>query len=178
MLITIWVYYFFRDPERFAIKDENYLVSPADGKITQIIETNGPKELGLEDKKYTRISIFMDVLCCHVNRISCKGTIQKIFYKPGKYLNASLDKASEGNERNYLQFKNSKGEELVIVQIAGLIARRIVCDVKEGDTINQGERFGIIRFGSKVDLYFENYSLLVRTGQNTVAGETLLAIRK
>ncbi len=178
LIITIWVYYFFRDPERFPIKDENYLVSPADGKITQIVEANGPKELGLEGKKFTRISIFMDVLCCHVNRIPCSGTISEIFYKPGKYINATLDKASEENERNYLKYKNLKGEELVVVQIAGLIARRIVCDAKEGDTINQGDRFGIIRFGSRVDLYFENYNLLVCKGQNTVAGETLLAFKK
>ena len=178
LVITIWVYYFFRDPERFSIKDENYLVSPADGKITQIIETNGPEELGSEGKKYTRISIFMDVLCCHVNRVPYTGTIDKIFYKPGKYINATLDKASEDNERNYLKLKNLNGEEIIIVQIAGMIARRIVCDVREGDTINQGDRFGIIRFGSKVDLYFENYKLLVHKGQNTVAGETLLAVKK
>jgi len=174
-VITIWVYYFFRDPERFPIQDENYLVSPADGKITQIVEINGPKELGLEGKKYTRISIFMDVLCCHVNRVPYTGTIEKIFYKPGKYINATLDKASEDNERNYLTIKNSNGDEVILVQIAGMIARRIVCDVREGDTINQGNRFGIIRFGSKVDIYFQNYKLLVRKGQNTVAGETLLA---
>tara|TARA_Y100000590_G_scaffold65353_1_gene70597 strand:+ start:488 stop:1138 length:651 start_codon:yes stop_codon:yes gene_type:complete len=178
LLITIWVYYFFRDPDRFPIKDENYLVSPADGKITQITEINGPKELGLEDKKFTKISIFMDVLCCHVNRIPCTGTIEKIFYKPGKYINATLDKASEDNERNYLEFKNSSGQKMVVIQIAGMIARRIVCDVKEGDTISQGDRFGMIRFGSRVDLYFENYNLLVKKGQNTVAGETLLAIKK
>jgi len=178
LVISIWVYYFFRDPERFPINDEKYLVSPADGKITQIIETNGPKELGLENKKYTRISVFMDVLCCHVNRVSCSGKIDKIFYKPGKYINATLDKSSEENERNYVKLKNSDGNDLIIVQIAGMIARRIVCDVKEGDTINQGDRFGMIRFGSRVDLYFENYNLLVRTGQNTVAGETLLAIKK
>jgi len=178
LVITIWVFYFFRDPERFPIKDENYLVSPADGKLTQIIEINGPKELGLEGKKYTRISIFMDVLCCHVNRVPYTGIINKIFYKPGKYINAAFDKASEDNERNYLQLKNSNGEEIIVVQIAGMIARRIVCDVKEGDAISQGEKFGMIRFGSKVDLYFENYKLLVRQGQNTVAGETLLAIKK
>jgi len=178
LAITIWIYYFFRDPDRFSIQDENYLVSPADGKITQIMETNGPKELGLEGKKYTRISIFMDVFSCHVNRVPYTGTIAEIFYKPGKYLNATLDKASEDNERNYVKLKNSKGDELILVQIAGLIARRIVCDVKEGDTINQGDRFGIIRFGSKVDIYFENYNLLVCKGQNTVAGETLLAIKK
>ncbi len=175
LIITIWVYYFFRDPERFSIKDENYLVSPADGKITQIMEINGPKELGLEEKKYTRISIFMDVLCCHVNRVPYTGKIDKIFYKPGKYINAILDKASEENERNYLKLTNSNGDEIIIVQIAGMIARRIVCDVKAGNTINQGDRFGMIRFGSRVDLYFENYKLLVCKGQNTVSGETLLA---
>jgi len=177
-VITIWIYYFFRDPDRFPIKDENYLISPADGKITQIIETNGPKELGLEEKKYTRISVFMDVLCCHVNRVPYTGTIDKIFYKPGKYINATLDKASEDNERNYVKLKNAKGEEVIVVQIAGMIARRIVCDVKEGETLNQGDRFGIIRFGSKVDIYFQNYNLLVQKGQNTVAGETLLAKKK
>ena len=178
LVITIWVYYFFRDPERFPINDENYLVSPADGKITQIIETDGPKELGLEGKKYTRISIFMDIFCCHVNRVPCAGKVTRIFYKSGKYINAKFDKASEDNERNYLQLKNSNGAEIIVVQIAGMIARRIVCDVKEGDTINQGDRFGIIRFGSRVDLYFENYNLLVCKGQNAVAGETLLAIKK
>ena len=178
LVITIWIYYFFRDPERHPIKDENYLVSPADGKITQIIEINGPKELGLEEKKYTRISIFMDVLSCHVNRVPCTVTIDNIFYKPGKYINATLDKASEDNERNYLKLKNSNGDGIVLVQIAGMIARIIVCDVKEGDTLNQGNRFGMIRFGSKVDIYFQDYNLLVCKGQNTVAGETLLATKK
>ena len=175
LVITIWVYYFFRDPERFSINNESYLVSPADGKITQIIETNGPSELGLEGKKYTRVSIFMDVLCCHVNRVPYSGKVEKIFYKPGKYINATLDKSSEENERNYVKLKNSDGNEVVLVQIAGMIARRIVCEAKEGDNIKQGERFGIIRFGSRVDLYFQSYNLLVQNGQNTVAGETLLA---
>ena len=119
----------------------------------------------------------MDVLCCHVNRVPYTGTVADIFYKPGKYINATLDKASEDNERNYLKLKNSSGDELIVVQIAGMIARRIVCDIKVGDTIKQGDRFGIIRFGSKVDLYFENYQLLVCKNQNTVAGETLLAKR-
>ena len=164
--------------KRFTINDDNYLVSPADGKITQIKETNGPIELGLESKKFTKISIFMDVLCCHVNRVPCAGKIEKIFYKPGKYINATLDKASEDNERNYVKMSNSNKEEIIIVQIAGMIARRIVCDVKETNNINQGDRFGMIRFGSRVDLYFENYKLLVKKGQNTVAGETLLAIKK
>jgi len=178
LVITIWVYYFFRDPERFPINDENYLVSPADGKITQITEINGPAELGLENKKFTKVSIFMDVLCCHVNRVPCSGKIEKIHYKPGKYINATLDKASEDNERNYVKMVNSSNEEIVIVQVAGMIARRIVCDVKEGKNISQGDRFGMIRFGSRVDLFFENYKLLVKKGQSTVAGETLLAIKK
>ena len=178
LVFTIWVYYFFRDPERYPIQDENYLVSPADGKITQVLEINGPKELGLENKKYKRISIFMDVLCCHVNRTPYTGKVDKIFYKPGKYINATLDKASEDNEKNYLKIDNQSGDEIIVVQIAGMIARRIVCDVKEGDTINQGDRFGMIRFGSRVDLYFENYNLLAKKGQNTVAGETLLAKKK
>jgi len=177
-VLTVWIYYFFRDPERFPIKDENYLVSPADGVVSQIIETNGPPELGLEGKKFTRVSIFMNVFNCHVNRIPCSGKINKIFYKPGKYINASFDKASEENERNYIRMKNSKEDELILVQIAGLIARRIICDVKENEEINQGDRFGIIRFGSRVDLYFENYDLMIQPKQKTVGGETIIAKKK
>ena len=177
-ILTIWVYYFFRDPERFPINDENYLLSPADGVVSQIIETNGPSEIGLENKKFTRVSIFMNVFNCHVNRIPSSGKINRIFYKPGKYINASLDKASEENERNYIKMTNSNGDELVLVQIAGLIARRIVCEIKENDETNQGNKFGIIRFGSRVDLYFENYKTLVRQNQKTVAGETMIARKK
>ena len=177
-IITIWVYYFFRDPERFSINDENYLLSPADGVVSQIIETNGPSEIGLENKKFTRVSIFMNVFNCHVNRIPSSGKINQIFYEPGKYINASLDKASEENERNYIKMTNSNGDELVLVQIAGLIARRIVCEIKENDETNQGDKFGIIRFGSRVDLYFENYKMLVRQNQKTVAGETIIARKK
>ena len=174
-ILTIWVYYFFRDPERFPINDENYLLSPADGVVSQIIETNGPSEIGLENKKFTRVSIFMNAFNCHVNRIPSSGKINRIFYKPGKYINASLDKASEENERNYIKMTNSSGDELVLVQIAGFIARRIVCEIKENDEINQGNKFGIIRFGSRVDLYFENYKMLARQNQKTVAGETIIA---
>ena len=174
-VLTVWIYYFFRDPERFPINDENYLLSPADGVVSQIIQTNGPSELGLENKKFTRISIFMNAFNCHVNRVPSSGKITKIFYKPGKYINASFDKASEENERNYVKMTNSNGEELILVQIAGLIARRIVCDVKENDETKQGDKFGIIRFGSRVDLYFENYQILVRQNQKTISGETLLA---
>ena len=174
-ILTIWVYYFFRDPERFPIDDVNYLVSPADGVVSQIIETNGPSEMGMENKKFIRVSIFMNIFDCHVNRIPSSGKVTKIFYKAGKYINASLDKASEENERNYVKMTNSNGDELVLVQIAGLIARRIVCDIKENDEIKQGNKFGIIRFGSRVDLYFENYKILVRQNQKAVAGETIIA---
>ena len=174
-IATIWVYYFFRDPERYSINDDNYLLSPADGVISQIVKINGPKELGLDEKEYTRVSIFMNIFNCHVNRAPSSGSITEVLYKPGKFFNASLNKASEENERNYIKFKNKSDEELITVQIAGLIARRIVCDVKEKNEIKQGEKFGIIRFGSRVDLYFENYNLLVCEGQKTIAGETLLA---
>ena len=175
LIITIWVYYFFRDPERFPINDEGYLLSPADGVVSQIIELNGPKELGLDNKKYTRVSIFMNVFDCHVNRVPSSGKITEIFYKPGEYLNASLDKASEKNERNYVKMLNSNGDELILVQIAGLIARRIVCEKKENDEIKQGDRFGMIRFGSRVDLYFENYKLMAKKNQKSVGGETIIA---
>ena len=174
-IITVWVYYFFRDPERYSINDENYLLSPADGTVTQITETNGPKELNLDGKRYTRVSIFMNAFNCHVNRVPLSGLITSISYKSGKYINASLDKSSEENERNYVKIKSLNGDELILVQIAGLIARRIVCDVRENDEIKQGDKFGIIRFGSRVDLYFEKYKLLVRQNQKTFAGETLIA---
>ena len=177
-ILTIWVYYFFRDPEVFSVKNEEYLLCPADGVVSQITEISGPKELGLENKKYTRVSIFMNVFNCHVNRVPSSGKIEQILYKPGKYFNTSLDKASEENERNYVKMKNNKGDELVLVQIAGLIARRIVCEIKENDEINQGDKFGIIRFGSRVDLYFENYQTMVCQNQKTIAGETIIAKRK
>tara|TARA_Y100000590_G_scaffold305355_1_gene344430 strand:- start:42 stop:692 length:651 start_codon:yes stop_codon:yes gene_type:complete len=177
-IITIWVYYFFRDPERFPINYENYLVSPADGVISQVIEANGPAELGLENKKFIRVSIFMNVFDCHVNRLPTSGKVETIFYKPGKYINASLDKASEENERNYTKIKNSHGDELILVQIAGLIARRIVCEVNENEEVKQGDKLGMIRFGSRVDLYFENYQLLAKLNQKTVGGETIIAKKK
>ena len=176
--ITLWVYYFFRDPDRFPINDDNYLLSPADGVISQITEVNGPAEFGLENKKFTRVSIFMNIFDCHVNRVPCSGKVSKIFYKPGKYINASLDKASDENERNYVKMTNSNGDELILVQIAGLIARRIVCEVKENEETKQGNKFGMIRFGSRVDLYFENYQLMVSINQKTIAGETIIARKK
>ena len=175
-LITIWVYYFFRDPERTIINDDNYLVSPADGLICAISESKGPIELGLESKNFTRVSIFMNIFDCHVNRSPTKGKIEDIFYKPGKFLNASLDKASEENERNYFKIKDNKTEDgIVVVQIAGLIARRIVSQTQKNQEINQGDRIGMIRFGSRVDLYFNKRKTMVKVGQNVIAGESLIA---
>jgi len=157
ILITIWVYYFFRDPERYPINDDAFLVSPADGLITDISERTGPIELQLENTTYTRVSIFMNVFNCHVNRTPLTGAVEEINYKPGKFLNASLDKASDENERNYYKIKCSKtSEEIIIVQIAGLIARRIVCEVEQGQNLKQGDRIGMIRFGSRVDIYFKS----------------------
>ena len=175
LLLTIWVYYFFRDPERVSINDESYLVSPADGLVLDVSEINGPKELGLENKNFKKISIFMNAFDCHVNRSPCSGKISEILYKPGKFINASLDKASEDNERNYYKITNKHGEDIIVVQIAGLIARRIVCESLKDQELQQGSRIGMIRFGSRADIYFENYNLLVKVNQKTIAGETLLA---
>ena len=175
LILTVWCYYFFRDPERYSINDDNYLTSPADGVVLQVLETDGPKELGLENKKFKKVSIFMDVFDCHVNRTPCSGKIEDIVYKPGKFINASLDKASEDNERNYYKIKNSSGEEIIVVQIAGLVARRIVTETSIDEELEQGARIGMIRFGSRADLYFENYKPLVKVNQKTIAGETLIA---
>ncbi len=175
ILITVWVYYFFRDPERYSINDDKFLVSPADGLITDVSERPGPVELRLENTTYSRVSIFMNVFNCHVNRSPISGKVEEIYYKPGKFLNASLDKASEENERNYYKIKTPNGEEIIIVQIAGLIARRIVCQVEQDQELKQGERIGMIRFGSRVDIYFKNKNILAKLGQNVVAGESLIA---
>ena len=175
LLLTIWVYYFFRDPDRVSINDDSFYVSPADGLITQIVETKGPSELNLNETSFTRISIFMNVFNCHVNRSPVSGSVSDIFYKPGKFVNASLDKASEENERNYFKITSKKGEEIIVVQIAGLIARRIVTQVSINENLSQGQRIGMIRFGSRVDLYIQNKKILAQVGQNVTAGESLLA---
>jgi phosphatidylserine decarboxylase len=175
LLLTVWVYYFFRDPERVIIGDDNYLVSPADGEVIKVEEVEGPKEIGLDKKKFKKISIFMNIFDCHVNRTPCAGKVEEILYIPGKFLNASLDKASEDNERNYHNIKSSMNEDIIVVQIAGLIARRIVNETSRDQELNQGSRIGMIRFGSRVDIYFENYIPLVKVNQKTIAGETLLA---
>ena len=175
LVLTIWCYYFFRDPERFPRNDENYLVSPADGLVLQVQDSDGPKELNMEGKKFTKVSIFMNVFDCHVNRTPCSGKLTEMIYKPGMFLNASLDKASEDNERKYYKITNSAGEDVIVVQIAGLIARRIVSEVSENSELKQGEKIGMIRFGSRADIYFNNYTPLVKINQRTIAGETLIA---
>ena len=175
ILLTVWVYYFFRDPERIIIGDDSYLVSPADGEVIKVEEVDGPKELGLENKKFKKISIFMNVFDCHVNRTPCSGIVEDILYKPGKFLNASLDKASEDNERNYYKIKDKHGNDVIVVQIAGLVARRIVCETNKNQELQQGDRIGMIRFGSRADVYYENYEPLVKVGQTAISGETLLA---
>ena len=174
-VLTIWVYYFFRDPDRVIIDDENFLVSPADGEIIKVEEVDGPKELNLENKRFKKISIFMNVFDCHVNRTPCAGKVEEILYKPGKFFNASLDKASEDNERNYYKIKDVHNNNIIIVQIAGLIARRIVCETVKDQDLSQGDRIGMIRFGSRADIYYENYEPLVKVGQKAISGETLLA---
>ena len=177
LILTIWVYYFFRDPERIIINDNKYLVSPADGEVIKVEEVNGPKELNLENKSFKKISIFMNVFDCHVNRTPCSGKIEEILYKPGKFFNASLDKASEDNERNYYKIKDQQNNDIIVVQIAGLVARRIVCESSKDQDLQQGDRIGMIRFGSRADVYYENYEPLVKIGQTAIAGETLLAKR-
>ena len=175
LVLTIWVYYFFRDPDRVIINDDNYLVSPADGEVIKVEEVDGPKEVGLENKKFKKISIFMNVFDCHVNRTTCSGTVEYILYIPGKFFNASLDKASEDNERNYYKIKDKHGNNIIVVQIAGLVARRIVCETDKNQELQQGDRIGMIRFGSRADVYYENYEPLVKVGQTAISGETLLA---
>ena len=179
IIITIWVFYFFRDPDRFPINDNNFLVSPADGVICQIEETNGPKELSLENEKFTKVSVFMNVFNCHVNRFPIKCKVEEVFYKPGEYLNASLDDASDKNERNLIKINSINQDKIVVVQVAGLIARRIVSYCNKDQEYEQGGTFGIIRFGSRVDIYFSNnFNVLVKKGQTVVGGETLVASRK
>lgn len=176
-ILTVWCAYFFRDPVRTVPVGEGLVVSPADGRVSMIVDAVPPPELGLSDRPMTRISIFMNVFNCHVNRVPVSGTIDVIAYRPGLFLNAELDKASEDNERNAIIVNTGK-ERFGVVQIAGLVARRIVSFVEEGERLSVGERFGLIRFGSRVDVYLpEGYQPLVGVGQIMVAGETVIATR-
>ena len=174
--LTIWCYYFFRDPERVPPAREGLVLSPADGVVSLLEPAVPPAELGLPAEPLTRISIFMSVFNCHVNRAPVAGTVTRIAYRPGKFLNASLDKASADNERNGIVIEMDDGRLLPVVQIAGLVARRIVCFVTEGAHVPRGGRFGLIRFGSRLDVYLpEGVTPLVRVGQTMVAGETVIA---
>jgi phosphatidylserine decarboxylase len=175
VILTCWCAYFFRDPTRVTPVGEGLIVSPADGRVSQVSLAVPPPELELGSASLMRISIFMNVLDVHINRAPVSGVVQKIAYTPGKFLNADLDKASEDNERNGLVIRTPSGP-IGVVQIAGLIARRIVCFVREGNTLNAGERFGLIRFGSRVDVYLPaNAKPLVSEGQTALAGETVIA---
>lgn len=174
--LTIWCYYFFRDPERITPSRPGLIVSPADGIVSLIEPAVPPKELGMADTPLTRVSVFMSVFNCHVNRTPIAGEVTAIAYRPGKFLNASLDKASVDNERNSLCIRLPDGQDLAVVQIAGLVARRIVCFIKPGTQMQTGERFGLIRFGSRLDVYLPpDVEPLVSIGQTMVAGETVIA---
>jgi phosphatidylserine decarboxylase len=175
VLLTLWCMYFFRDPPRTTPLDDSKVISPADGVISSIGPAFPPTELGLGDAQMLRISVFMNVFSVHVNRSPVRGKIIQVSYKPGKFLNADLDKSSVDNERNGLRIESVNGV-IGVVQIAGLIARRILCWSREGDILNAGTRFGLIRFGSRVDVYLpEGFHPRVHVGQNAVAGETPLA---
>ena len=175
-VLTLWCYYFFRDPVRVTPTRAGLVVSPADGVISLIERAVPPEELGLGPAALTRVSVFMNVFNCHVNRIPAAGTVAKIAYRKGKFLNASLDKASEDNERNALALRLADGRHLAVVQIAGLVARRILCEVDEGVSMLAGERFGMICFGSRLDVYLpDGVAPLVCLGQTMVAGETVIA---
>ena len=174
--LTVWCYYFFRDPDRTTPTREGLIISPADGVISLLEPAVPPAELDMGSAPLTRVSVFMNVFNCHVNRAPIEGKIVKIAYRPGKFFNASLDKASVDNERNGLAIEMADGRKLGVVQIAGLVARRIVCEVAEGQHINTGERFGMIRFGSRLDVYLpDGVTPMVAVGQSTIAGETVLA---
>lgn len=174
--LTVWCYYFFRDPERVTPSRPGLIISPADGIVSLIEPAVPPAELGMADQPLTRVSVFMSVFNCHVNRMPVGGEITAVAYRPGKFFNASLDKASKDNERNSLAIRMADGRQIAVVQIAGLVARRIVCFVAPGKTLATGERFGLIRFGSRLDVYLpEGVEPLVSLGQTMVAGETVIA---
>lgn len=179
VILTAWCAYFFRDPDRLTPARDGLLISPADGVVSLITEAAPPPELGLGEMARPRISIFMNVFNCHVNRSPVSGTVTRTAYRPGLFLNADLDKASDDNERHSLVIDTASGKSYVVVQIAGLVARRIVNEVKDGDALQAGERFGLIRFGSRVDVYLEpGEAPLVSVGQTMIAGETVLVDTK
>lgn len=176
VILTCWCAYFFRDPARMTPTREGLLISPADGVVQMIERAVPPEELGMGSDARTRISVFMNVFDVHVNRVPIDGVVTALAYRPGKFLNAALDKASIDNERQSMRLKLTNGKEIAVVQIAGLVARRILCEAREGETYKAGERFGLIRFGSRVDVYLDDGMVpLVVTGQRCIAGETVIA---
>ncbi|MEH6401977.1 MAG: phosphatidylserine decarboxylase [Sneathiella sp.] len=176
VVLTLWCVYFFRDPDRHVPTREGLLVSPADGVVQMIERSVPPEELGMGSDPLLRISVFLNVFNVHVNRIPLGGTVIKQVYRPGKFLNAALDKASEENERHAVHVRTEDGLDIVFVQIAGLVARRIVCHLSDGQEVRTGERFGLIRFGSRTDIYLpEGIEPLIGVGQNMIGGETIIA---
>ena len=177
LVATLWCIFFFRDPERFVPLEDNAIISPADGVVTRVeYGAEAPEELGYGKTKFNKISIFLNVFNVHVNRVPLSGSVTKVVYRPGKFLSANADDASVENERNSVVVKNSNGTEIVFVQVAGLVARRIISDIKEGQEVVAGQRYGIIRFGSRADLYFpENVEIKSLLGQTMVGGETIIA---
>jgi phosphatidylserine decarboxylase len=174
--VTIWCIAFFRDPERVVPQGDGLVVSPADGVLLPVVQATPPAELGMGDAPLTRLSVFMNVFNVHVNRVPADGTVTALSYRPGKFINASFDKASEDNERMSVRLRMPTGQELAFVQIAGLVARRIRCDLCQDQQVRRGERFGIIRFGSRLDVYLPtDTAVKVVKGQKIVAGETVLA---
>ncbi len=177
LVATLWCIFFFRDPERFTPNVENAVISPADGVVTKVeYGVFAPEELGYGDKKFNKISVFLNVFNVHVNRVPVSGKVVKVNYQPGKFLSANADEASEENERNSVVVQTANGEEVIFVQVAGLVARRIISDLNEGQEVNAGERYGIIRFGSRADLYFsEEVEIHSLVGQTMIGGETIIA---
>ena len=177
LVATLWCIFFFRDPERFVPLEDNAIISPADGVVTRVeYGAEAPEELGYGKTKFNKISIFLNVFNVHVNRVPLSGSVTKVIYRPGKFLSANAEEASVENERNSVVVKNSSGTEIIFVQVAGLVARRIVSDIKEGQEVVAGQRYGIIRFGSRADLYFpENVEIKSLLGQTMVGGETIIA---
>ncbi|MEU5694752.1 phosphatidylserine decarboxylase [Actinosynnema sp. NPDC020468] len=175
-LLTAWVAWFFREPKRVTPTRPNIAVAPADGTVSHVVEAVPPAELGLGPVPMTRISVFLSVFDVHVQRVPVSGVVREVSYRPGKFLSADLDKASDDNERNTVWLRSFEGHDVVVVQIAGLVARRIVCSAAEGDKVAAGATYGLIRFGSRVDLYVPAGStVLVEAGQKTIGGETVLA---
>jgi phosphatidylserine decarboxylase len=174
---TLWCVFFFRDPERIIPVDEGIIISPADGVVTRVeYSVEAPDDLGYGGKKFNKITIFLNVFNVHVNRVPVGGVVTKVSYKPGKFLSANADEASAENERNSVVVKTAEGAEIVFVQVAGLVARRIVSDIKEGQEVRMGDRYGIIRFGSRADIYLpEDMSIKTLVGQTMIGGETIIA---